>query len=80
VEHAAPAALLGPRTHGQALGAGARRRLTLLTWGLAGGWAFMLGRGGGPSALRHRAVERHRHVAACVGGTFHNNAARHIFD
>ena len=37
-------------THARARAcAGARRRRTLPAWGLAGGWAFMLGRGGGPS-------------------------------
>ena len=50
MEHAAPAALLGPRTHGHALGAGARHDdLLYLLGGWQGAGLFMLGRGGGPS-------------------------------
>ena len=49
MEHAAPAALLGPRTHGHALAPGHDDDVLYLLGGWQGAGLFMLGRGGGPS-------------------------------
>ena len=82
MEHAAPAALLGPRTHGHALAPGHHDDVLYLLGGWQGAgllcWAgqedpHASGTGLWSATVTFLSVWR-------VGGTFHISAARRVFD